>query len=88
MWQPPRQGSCAVKPLAACVFAPHTVLTRHLETVVQDGHKVRVRLCVSQPLPRQLKHLSCTFGVYVNLEKRAKCGPASRATTPTSHPSQ
>lgn len=68
----PGQGSCAVKPLEVCVFAPHTILTRHLETVVQDGHKVRVCLCVSKPLSRQLKHLSCTFGVYVNLQKRAK----------------
>lgn len=67
------QGSCALKPLEACGFAPHTILTRHLETVVQDGHKVRVCLCVSKPLSRQLKHLSCTFGVYVNLQKRAKC---------------
>lgn len=45
-------------------------LTRHLEAMVQDGHEVRVGFAVSQPLPGQLKHLSCTFCVYVNLVYR------------------
>lgn len=45
-------------------------LTRHLEAMVQDGHEVRVGFTVSQPLPGQLKHLSCTFCVYVNLVYR------------------
>lgn len=34
---------------------------------MQDGHEVRVSFTVSQPLPGQLKHLSRTFCVYVNL---------------------
>lgn len=49
------------------VSSPALGLTRHLETVVQDRHKVRVRLGVCQPLPRQLEHLSRTFGVNVDL---------------------
>lgn len=38
--------------------------------MVQDGHEVRVGFAVSQPLPGQLKHLSRTFCVYVNLVYR------------------
>lgn len=72
-WLPPGQGTWAVR----CKFLAPPVLTRHLETVVQDGHKVRVGLCVSQPLPRQLKHLSCAFGVYVNLRNRAQRAQAT-----------
>lgn len=51
------------------VHGTHTVttLTRHLEAMVQNGHEVRVGFTVGQPLPGQLKHLSCTFCVYVNL---------------------
>lgn len=45
-------------------------LTRHLETMVQNGHEVRVGFTVSQPLPGQLKHLSGTFCVYVDLFHR------------------
>lgn len=41
---------------------------------MQDGHKVRVRLAVRQPLPRQLKHLRCTFGVNVDLWAGARQG--------------
>lgn len=48
------------------------ILTRHLEAVVQDGHEVRVSFTMGQPLPRQLKHLSCTFCVYVNLFRMKK----------------
>lgn len=50
-------------------------LTRHLEAVVQDGHEVRVSFTMGQPLPGQLKHLSCTFCVYMHLfrmEKKSK----------------
>lgn len=64
---------------------------------MQDGHKVRVRLAVRQPLPRQLEHLSCTFGVDVDLWTGARQGQATASTTaspvcrvsapdPTSHP--
>lgn len=55
-------------------------LTRHLETVVQDGHKVRVRLAVRQPLPRQLEHLSCTFGVNVDLWAGDRQGQATHCS--------
>lgn len=58
------------------VSLPPLGLTRHLETVVQDRHKVRVRLGVCQPLPRQLEHLSRTFGVDVDLRTGAKRGQA------------
>ena len=34
---------------------------------MQDGHEVRVSFTVGEPLPGQLKHLSSTFCVYVNL---------------------
>lgn len=51
-------------------------LTRHLETVVENRHKVRVCLGVCQPLPRQLEHLSRAFGVDVDLWIAAKRGQA------------
>lgn len=70
-------------PWQSGVSSPPPGLTRHLETVVQDGHKVRVRLGVRQPLPRQLKHLSRTFGVDVDLWTGAKRGQAiGPATAP------
>lgn len=62
---------------------------------MQDGHKVRVRLAVRQPLPRQLKHLGCTFGVNVDLWAGARQGKATAPSTaspqvpapdPMSHP--
>lgn len=79
------------------VSLPPPGLTRHLETVVQDRHKVRVCLGVCQPLPRQLKHLSRTFGVDVDLRTGVKRGqaigpamapPVSQVSppNPTNHP--
>lgn len=60
---------------------------------MQDRHKVRVRLSVCQPFPRQLEHLSSAFGVNVDLQTRVKQGQAIKQVTaqlvlgpnPTSH---
>lgn len=94
---PPGRRHGLPSPWQPGVSSPAPGLTRHLETVVQDGHKVRVRLGVRQPLPRQLKHLSRTFGVDVDLRTGAKRGQANRlamappvsqisASNPMSHP--
>lgn len=53
---------------------------------MQDGHKVRVRLAVRQPLPRQLEHLRCTLGVNVDLWAAARQGQATAPTTASSVP--
>lgn len=42
-------------------------LTRHEETVVQDGDKVRVCVSVVHLLPDEVKYLGSTFSVYVHL---------------------
>lgn len=36
--------------------------------MVQNGHKVRVCVCVSNLLAYEVKHLACTFSVYMYLE--------------------
>lgn len=44
------------------------MLTWHEQAVVQYGHKVRVCICMSHLLAYEVKHLACTFSVYMYLK--------------------